>query len=170
MEGATFRKDTKEYLIFPCSKCGRYLYVKATQKTKKCFSCGRTNRVSSLKSYETVEGMTEAVQRVKERQNALAVGELGFSPTFQTKNEFKLAKIPVKKPIHSDTRDDYQESSTKFLKILEKIRDNYSRFPFQVLEMLAIEEKLPVSELRILVKEAEQKGTLTKEKDNYYSF
>ena len=170
MEGATFKKDTKEYLIFPCSKCGRYLYVKATQKTKKCFSCGRTHRVSSLKSYETVEGMTAAVQRVKEKQNILAVKELGYSPAFQTKNEFKLAKTPAKTPKLSDTGDDYQENSTKFLKILGNIRESYSRFPFQVLEMLAIEEKLPVSELRILVKEAQQKGTLTKEQDNYYSF
>jgi len=30
------------FLVFRCRKCGRFLYAKASQKTKKCV-CGHTN-------------------------------------------------------------------------------------------------------------------------------
>ena len=62
MEVKRWEKDINPYLVFPCVKCGRWLYVKKTQKTKKCLICNRTHQVKNLhNSAEVVEGMTKAI-------------------------------------------------------------------------------------------------------------
>ncbi len=93
MEEVGWRKDENPYLIFTCSKCTQYLYVKTTQKSKKCLRCGRQHKVSSIiNSGEIVKGMTKAVEMVKTRQNELAVEELGAKPEFRAGDDFTIMK------------------------------------------------------------------------------
>jgi len=81
MEEGALKKDQNPYLLFACSKCKQYLYVKTTQKTKKCLRCGRQHKVSSIiNSGEIVRGITKAVEMVQFRQNELAIIELGTTP------------------------------------------------------------------------------------------
>ena len=81
MDEVGLAKDESNYIVFSCTKCHQYSYVKTTQKTKKCLRCNRTHQVQTLLgSGEIVKGMTAAVERVKVLQNELAEKELGRSP------------------------------------------------------------------------------------------
>jgi len=63
------------------SKCKQYLYVKTSQKAKRCLRCGQYHKISSIiNSGEIVKGLSEAVDAVKTRQNELAIKELGNVP------------------------------------------------------------------------------------------
>ena len=65
MEEAAFKKDETPYLIYESSKCRQFMYVKTTQKGKKCLRCGRTHVVSKIiDSGEIVYGMSAAVAEV----------------------------------------------------------------------------------------------------------
>ncbi len=90
MEEAGFKKDETPYIIFPCSKCKQYMYVKTTQKTKRCLRCGRSHKVVSINdSGEIVEGITEAVNTVKQKQAEFAIKENGNIPEFRAIGDFK---------------------------------------------------------------------------------
>ena len=92
MESKAWKRDETPYYVFACIKCGRYLYVKTTQKNKKCFSCGRVHQVIRIKkNAETVNGITPANNIVKQRQNELAIKELGGNPDLRSCNEFSVA-------------------------------------------------------------------------------
>ncbi len=52
------------YVVFKCRKCGRYLYAKASQKTKKCV-CGHTNDLKRVVIVKRVKDEREAGEVVR---------------------------------------------------------------------------------------------------------
>lgn len=142
MEGISFKKDEKPYIIFPCKKCGHYTYARLTQKGKKCFRCGRNHQIKKLKNRgEIVNGMTSAVERVKQRQNELAREELGKDPDFGSTLSFKKSFTPLSASgdlgNKSDSKDldDYE----RLIIELKKKTKHYSEFPGYVIEIIAEE-------------------------------
>ena len=93
MEDVGWKKDDKLYIIFPCDKCKQYIYVKESQKTKKCLRCGHSHQVNTIKNYgEYVKGMTKAVERVIKKQEEMAIKRFGIIPEFRSSNDFLLSK------------------------------------------------------------------------------
>jgi hypothetical protein len=91
MEKGKWKRDETPYLIFQCSKCQQYSYVKTTQKTKKCLRCNHTHQVQHLLGKgEIVKGMTAAVERVIILQNKLSRNNLGRNPDLVSEKGFSL--------------------------------------------------------------------------------
>jgi hypothetical protein len=168
MEDEGWKKDETPYLVFTCSKCRQYMYVKTTQKTKKCLRCGRQHKVSSIiNSGEIVKGMTNAVDKVKERQNQLAVRELGTAPELRAADDFTVKSHPKKKIQFEAHAIDNDGDSDKFERLLHKISVLYTEFPFYIFEIMAENFDIPISELNLLVKTYQKKGILTR-KNNLF--
>ncbi len=155
LEGRAFKKDGKPYLVFACTKCGQYSYVKLIQKGKKCLRCGRTHQVRKLKnSGEIVNGISTAVEMVKKRQNELAIDELGGKPDLLTSQSFKKARESSFSNYKEENEglDQYEE----FKRLLIKKTKRFTDFPRYVIELVAEESGLTKSErekyLRILIK------------------
>lgn len=169
MEEATWKKDETSYLIFECAKCKQYLYVKTTQKGKKCLRCGRNHRVSNiLSSGEIVYGMTAAVEMVKRRQNELGKKELGHTPEFRAFGDFTVA---VKKSNEITLNDEEfsEETTTQFKKILKEVSLTYKKFPLYIIEIMAEIYGIPASELKNLTKTFQKKGILIRLDDYSYT-
>ncbi|MHA2183101.1 MAG: DUF1922 domain-containing protein, partial [Promethearchaeota archaeon] len=168
MESEGWKKDETPYLIFTCLKCNQFIYVKTTQKTKKCLRCGRQHKVSSIiNSGETVNGMTDAVEMVKTRQNELAIKELGKVPEFRAVDDFTV-RTQLKKSIEFETfNDEDEDDSGKFEKMLQEISGSYTEFPYYVFEIMADIYDISNSELTALVTTYQKKGILAC-KNNLY--
>ncbi len=139
MEHKKWEKDSTPYLVFTCSKCKQYSYVKTTQKAKKCLHCGRTYQVKTiLNKGEIVCGMTEAVNKVKERQNSLGQAQFSSEKDFVLNS---LAKTVNKKS---------EDSNLLFQKSLDKMVAKYKKVPYYIIEILAQECGIPVSEIKLL--------------------
>jgi len=155
MEQKKWEKDQTPYVVFICTKCQQYSYVKTTQKTKKCLRCGRTHQVKNiLDKGEVVYGMTEAVNKVIQLQNSL--GEAQFS----TENEFIVSlnnQIIQKAPKPLERMEDYEE---KFQQCLTKLSSKYSRFPLHLMEIMAQNYEIPPSELKLLINKSLKNGIL----------
>jgi hypothetical protein len=169
MEDIAFKKDETAYLIFACTKCREFSYVKTTQKTKKCLRCGRINLVRDiLNDGEIVNGMTEAVNTVKRKQNELA------TPEFRSGSDFVVATTVKSLPRVKATRSKEQgiDYMGKFNEILVKLAKLYERFPQYVLEIMAQDYGIPTSELNTLVRSAIKSGKLVKygEGELYYKY
>lgn len=168
MEHEGWKKDENPYIVFACLKCKQYMYVKATQKTKKCLRCGRRYKVPTIiNSGEFVKGMAKAVDMVKTRQNELAIKELGNVPEFRAGDDFNVKSRP-QKVINVDINNDDGDLSTQFTAMLHEISSSYSLFPFYVLEIMAENFGIPLLELKILVKNYQQKGILIHLEDGSY--
>lgn len=167
MEGEGWKRDEKPYLVFTCLKCKQYIYVKTTQKTKKCLRCGRQHKVALiLNTGEIIKGITKAVEMVKTRQHELAIKELGTTPEFRASDDFTVKSSP-KKTFAIDNSSNDNDYSSKFTKMLQEISGSYTVFPFYVLEIMAENFDIPVSELKILVKVFQKKGILLRQDGSY---
>jgi len=167
MEDGEWERDEKPYLIFTCSKCKQYSYVKTTQKTKKCLRCGRQHKVASIiNSGEIVKGMTKAVETVKLRQNELTIKKIGTNPGFRAVDDFSVASKQQETLIIDDNIDN-NDLTTKFQKMLKEISKSYSEFPFYVLEIMAENFDIPLLELKILVRSYQKKGILIRQNGSY---
>jgi hypothetical protein len=168
MEEIGWKKDITPYIIFKCAKCKQYLYVKTTQKGKRCLRCGRNHTVSAVRDkVEIVYGLTAAVKKVKEKQNELAERELGHKPEFRSSNDFKVAGFPssIKKRKLGKEKD----FTEKFQEMLREISNTYKKFPSYVFEIMAEDYGIPLSELKILVHTFQNEGILIRLSDNVYS-
>ena len=172
MEEATFKKDTTPYLIFECSKCKQFMYVKITQKGKKCLRCGRAHVVSKLVVLgEIVYGMTAAVEEVKRKQNDFSLTELGHDPELRAFTDFKVSGFTPQSEECEQTRSDREQEedfSDQFTKMLREIKSTYKTFPNYVLEVMADNYMIPHSTLKSLINQFQKKGILIKSKDNSY--
>ena len=93
MEDVGFKKNETPYLVFACKKCKEFSYVKTIQKTKKCLRCGKTHQVRDiLNKGEVVNGMTEAVNAVKRKQNEIAI------PEFRSGGDFVITASNTARP------------------------------------------------------------------------
>lgn len=177
MEEITFKKDETPYLIFTCSKCSQYSYVKTTQKTKKCLRCGRTHQVKDILGLgEIVYGMTVAVDTVKQKRTELA------TPEFRSEGDFVVAtnkfpsRTPVKKSkskVLSDKNNDKNvnlDFKEQFSEVLLELSKLYGKFPKYMLEIMADNYGIPAVELKLLIKSFKKLGILTvlKNEDFYY--
>ncbi len=168
MEEMTWKRDETPYIIFSCKKCGQYMYAKKTQKSKKCLRCGHSHIVSQIKSIgETVKGMTNAVNRVKQKKNKLAIKELGNEPEFRTSSDFKITnKILPRKPVlpefqvkdNEGNEDDYLDS---FKKMLLELSKSYKEFPLYMVELIAENYNIPNKELKLLIRNFQKNEMLT---------
>ena len=168
IEEMTWKRDETPYIIFSCKKCGQYMYTKETQKSKKCLRCGRSYIVSRIKNLgETVKGMTNAVERVKQKQNELAIKELGNEPEFRTSSDFKITnKISLQKPVLPEFQvkdnerndDDYLDS---FKKMLLELSKSYKEFPLYMVELIAENYNIPDKELKLLIRNFQKNEMLT---------
>jgi hypothetical protein len=169
-----FTKDITPYLVFKCNKCQQYSYVKTTQKSKKCLRCGRSYQVIMLlNSGIIVNGMTAAVNKVKELQNQLG------SPQFRTESEFTVVskdsnqfcrsniKLNTKIATSSDGDEEYLE---KFNLLLKELSQRYTSFPLYLIEVMALNYDIPNSILKELICKFITNKTILKNNDNYYSF
>jgi hypothetical protein len=172
MDAAPFRKDETPYLIFKCTKCRQFMYVKTTQKGKKCLRCGKTHSVSKiLDTGEIVDGMTTAVEAVKQKQNEFGISELGHAPELRALDDFKVAGPPSQnKNVEQNEGDNDQEEefSEQFTLMLKEIASTYKSFPGYVIEVMADNFMIPHSQLKFLKRQFETKGILKKLSDNSY--
>ena len=160
MEEPTFKKDNTPYLIFECAKCKQYLYVKTTQKRKKCLRCGHTQSISTIiNNGEIVNGMTAAVDLVKRRQNEFAKKELGHIPEFRAYGDFKVA-TQKSKNLFIHNKDFSEETSSKFKELLNDISSTYKKFPLYLIEIIAENYGIAISELKDLIKTFQKQGIL----------
>ncbi len=167
MEEEGWKKDETPYLVFACSQCHQYMYVKVIKKNKKCLRCGRSHTVSRVKeSGEIVLGMTAAVDNVKQKQHGLALKELKRSPNFQTVDGFRVVhKEPEIKPTAKSN------NSENFKKILSELHDSYKKFPLYMIEFMAEKNKIPQSDIKSLIREFRRKKILIKsESPEYFLF
>lgn len=156
MEQSQRKKDQTLYIVFACKQCKRYLYVKTTQKTKKCLACGRTHQVKEITWGIIVKGMTTAVNTVKEKQHALALKELGHAPDFEGNNIFIVYQEP----------SEFQSANAEILEydqfrdFIAKLSEEYKEFPRYVIEMLTEEKGLESRELNLYLVMAVKEGFL----------
>lgn len=168
MEEAAWKKDKTPYIIFACSKCRQFTYVKTNQKTKKCARCGRAHTVSNiLDTGEIVYGISTAVEVVKQKQDEFAIKELDARPSFRTFNDFTIIQnIEFKrKGIEQENEKEYEQKFEEMLIELSKMHDS---FPFYILEIMADNYGIPVSEVKLLTRSFIKKGILKRLKDYYY--
>jgi len=169
MEDATWKKDETPYLIFECAKCKQYLYVKTTQKGKKCLRCGRTHTVSTIiNTGEFVNGITAAVEMVKKRQDEFGKKELGHTPEFRAFGDFKVA-TQKSKNVFVDDDESSEETTTQFKKMLKEISSTYKKFPLYIIEVMAENYGIPIAELKNLTKSFQKKGILVRLDDYSYT-
>ena len=169
MEDATWKKDETPYLIFECAKCKQYLYVKTTQKGKKCLRCGRTHTVSTIiNTGEIVNGITAAVEMVKIRQDEFGKKELGHTPEFRAFGDFKAA-TQKSKNIFVDDDESIEETTRQFRKMLSEISAMYKKFPIYIIEIMAENYGIPIVELKNLTKSFQKKGILVRLDDYSYT-
>ena len=172
MEINRLKKDENPYIIFTCFKCHQYLYVKTSQKTKKCLRCGHNHKVKSLINLGEIQiGLTNAIEAVKKKQNELAIKELKREPDLRTINDFCLTKAsePIVKSSKKLKKSENEiEYSEKFRSLLVKLSKMYEKFPSYMISMLFDEYKIPISELKILTNKFRRQGFLIALKNDYY--
>ncbi|TFF94895.1 MAG: DUF1922 domain-containing protein [Promethearchaeota archaeon] len=156
-------KDEKPYLIFRCSKCEQYMYVKPTQKQKKCLRCGRTHTVAKLDVVDEVKGMTTAVNRVKELQNTL-----GGEPNLSGSGEFSVALsnagVNKIKNIMNES-----ELEIQFYDLLHNLAQQYTKFPYYMIELMAQESQFDLNEVQLFLRKFIKEGVLRQLDHNYYT-
>lgn len=173
MEEVRWKKDETPYLIFRCSKCYQYSYVKTTQKTKKCLRCNHIHQVQNLLGKgEIVKGMTTAVERVKMLQNELARNKLGRDPELMSEKGFSLPlKDDFMQVSEFTSKDqDFEEEEKQylaFLTMLCKLNSSYKKFPLYLINIIADEKGIPHSVLPSLIRKAIREKKLKKLNDLY---
>ena len=167
LEEMAWRKDETPYLVFSCTKCNGFTYAKTTQKRKKCPRCGRIHLLSRiLDSGEIINGISAAVNHVKEKQNELAIKELGAPPEFRSFNDFKIA--PTAKSSKDEIGQEEDVYIHRFKKMLIKLAEMYRELPFYVIELMADTYDIPTSEVKILTRLFLKEGLLIRKANSYY--
>lgn len=173
MESPKWKKDTSPYIVYTCLKCGQYSYVKSTQKTKKCLRCNRTHQVKNITWGVVVKGMSAAIETVKEKQNTLAIKELGEHPDLHTHTDFCIASAKGENMSKSmkkgnKTIQEGEDYEGKFREGLEQLSKIYTQIPDYLVKMMVEEKLIPFNEGELLIKKFVQLGTLIPLKNNYF--
>ncbi|MFX0004655.1 MAG: DUF1922 domain-containing protein [Candidatus Hodarchaeota archaeon] len=167
MEDTKWKKDKTPYLVFACSKCQQYIYAKPTQKSKKCVRCGYTHQVSKIiNGGEIVNGISNAVELVKKKQNALAIKELGSGPDFRTLDDFKIFK-KVKGQNDAINIKSIYNYYEKFKQVLYNLSEKYNSFPYYMIEIEGEDYGIPKSEIKMLTRRLRKQGFLIQLNDDF---
>jgi len=161
-------KDEKPYLIFKCKKCEQYMYVKPSQKTKKCLRCGKANKVPKLNIVAEVKGMSAAVKKVKKLQNELSLEQLGDLPNLEGNGGFSIASSQTPIGGKSDVSFKEDKLQSQFYSLLKELSKHHSSFPKYIIELMAKEYKIKKEDLSILIKQFIREGILISLDHNYY--
>ena len=174
-ENLTFKKDETPYIVFLCMKCKQYLYVKTTQATKKCLRCRHNNKMSKAKSSGyIVNGLSLAIEAIKEKQNELAFEKLGESPDLRAEGVFVIS---VKNRKRQDVISKKHEKNTDgeinytgiFKIMLNETFEEFKEVPFYVIELKAEDLEIPKKDIKLQMSKAIREGILIPLKDNYYT-
>ncbi len=172
-EHNSIKKDSKPYIIFKCSKCKQYMYVKPTQKTKKCLRCGRTHTIQKIKRFneiEIVEGMSAAVQRVKELQNQYAIEKL--QGVLNLKGEDSFSIVVHKKKVYLNEFETIcmnKSLEKRFIDLLQDLSKKYSQFPRYMIELVAEEYNIEKKEIELLIRQFLDQKKLISLNNNYFT-
>jgi len=166
------KKDIKPYIIFRCSKCQQYMYVKPTQKGKKCLRCGRMHSVDKIKkSYkvEVVEGMSAAAERVKDLQNNYAIEEFQEAPLLRGEDGFSIASEKRRVKIRTIKKEEENDTlENRFTSLLQDISKDYKQFPKYMIELLAENYHIEKKELKMVIQQFLNDKKLIKSSNNYF--
>lgn len=159
-----WKKDETSYLVFACLKCRQYMYVKTIKKNKKCLRCGRSHTISAVETKgEIVEGMTAAVDMVKQKQHELALKELNGSPNFQTIGGFRIFHEEEEtKPTDIDNLNE------SFKKILIELHNSHREFPLYMIEFMAEKQNITKNDRELLTREFRRRKILFKSKNHNF--
>jgi len=158
-------KDKKPYLVFKCGKCEQYMYVKPTQKTKKCLRCGKNYKVKKLNIVEEVEGMSAAVKKVKELQNALS-----NTPNLKGEKEFSLAAFNSNREnLEALLLEENDSKHLEFHNLLKELSRQHKKFPAYLIELMAPDYNIDKTEIKLLIHYFIKKGILTHLDQNYFT-
>jgi hypothetical protein len=122
-----------------------------------------------MKEGEIVQGITDAVNTLKRKQNALAI------PEFRSQNDFVLETnrktrnskfIPDSKDINLNESDD----ENKFKSLLNNLSKQYPKFPVYMIDIMAKDAGIPPLEIPLLIDKFAKKGFLIrlKAEDLYF--
>lgn len=179
-DGTGFVKDQKPYVVIQCKKCHQYFYSKTEVKNKKCPRCKQNHVIKDfLENSLIVNGITQACESVIEKQNDLAIKELGRAPDLKSEYDFCVYtpsdctpssmfnenKIKKKRKDLAINSNDY---SALFIEMLKEVSQSYEEVPKFVIDMKAEEYEIPLSEIKILMKEF--KKILIPTSNNLYKF
>ena len=174
MEGVKFKRDETPYLIFKCSKCNQYSYVKTTQKTKKCLRCGYSHQVSKILNHgHIVNGVSNAVNRVKDLQGEYGLKELKREPDFISEGSFKISTSSKKPNTWSknsnrqDNDEDDKDLYVSFIQMLNNLSELFKTFPKYIIEIMAENNNIPQSKVSKLIIKAMRDNYLSYHNDNY---
>lgn len=170
MEDIAWKKDETPYVVFPCSKCRQYMYAKTIQKSKTCVRCGRSHIVNNIiESGKIVNGISVAVELVKQKQDEFAIQELGTRPDFRTSNDFFIAN-PSNSTNTSESKEngDNGEYEGAFKKMLWELSHKYKSFPLYIIEIMAENYGIPISEVKLLARSFQKRGILKRIKNYSY--
>jgi len=122
------------------------MYVKTTQKTKKCLRCGRHHKVATIiNSGEIVNGMTNALNMVKQKQAEFGLIKGADTPEFRATGDFKSSrKVKYKSASKIKELDINEDYSANFKRLLSEVSRSYKKFPYYIIEMMAEEYNIPV--------------------------
>ncbi|MFX1315416.1 MAG: hypothetical protein ACFE9T_06095 [Promethearchaeota archaeon] len=149
----TWKKDETTYLIFSCTKCKQFSYVKVIQKSKKCLRCGYTTKVSSMLNLgERVYGLSNAIELVKKRQNDSAKLNFRETPELRSLNDFTLICNSQKNKIMLKKQEITDDATEIFKVMLIQLSNKYKKFPYYIIEIFAENYSIPPSEVKLLVK------------------
>jgi len=172
MEGIRWKKDLTSYIVFACKNCKEYIYVKITQKNKKCLRCGASHLVKNIENKGIViEGINNAMKMVKMKQNELASKENGSPPNFRTNDDFNIVgkasnQLGIAKV--SSIREDIDLNHSKLLKALLELNRDFQEFPFYLIEIVAKDLEIHEKELKHLLREYINAEILIPLKNQYF--
>jgi hypothetical protein len=168
MEDKAWERDTTPYILFSCKKCHQYTYVKINQNSKKCVRCGYTHQVSKIKQDgEIVNGISKAVELVKQKQNEIAIKELGSEPEFRTSGDFIVAgKARPQKIILHDYSGDF-DYLNRFKEMLFYISETHNSFPYYIIEIMAENYGIPHTEVKLLTRKLQKQGYLIRKNGEF---
>lgn len=173
MELPKFKKDRSPYCIFQCQKCGRWLYVKTTQKTKRCLACRRVHQVRDIeKKAFKVEGLTQAIKNVKNKENERYNQEQKAEPDLRAEGDFQITikdKISIgpklEKPEINKEEINYEHL---FKSMLLDLSEKYPKFPGYLIPIMAQEYGIPKQEIKHLIAQFKRNEWLNCLNNNYY--
>ncbi|MFX0021521.1 MAG: hypothetical protein ACFE9S_04295 [Candidatus Hermodarchaeota archaeon] len=169
MEDKVWERDTTPYILFRCERCRQYTYVKTIQKSKKCVRCGYTQKVSKIRNYgKVVKGISKVVELVKQKQNEIAIKELGSEPEFRTSGDFIIAGMPKRQDIIVNGYSDNEDYLERFKQMLSNISESYNSFPYYIIEIMAENYGIPHPEVKLLTRKLQKQGSLIRKDSEFF--
>jgi len=119
----------KEYLVFPCEKCGKWTYAKIDQKARKCGICKTNHIIAEIRVFELADGVSNAA-KIAQNKNFQWQSEKGIqikipnrSKNLDDQNKISQ-KNPQNHPLKSIEPKLEQSDTVKYATILQKIKQN----------------------------------------------